>query len=179
MTTLLLALSLAVDAFAVSVASSMSVPGFKKTHILWLSFYFGTFQAGMTLLGAFLGSHFSDIVGELGRWIAFALLALIGGEMVWTSLRKKEDKQAPKGLTHGRMLVLALATSVDAAAAGISLGLQHASVLFASLVIGLTAAGLSAIGCIGGERVGKGFHKRAELLGGLVLIALGIRSLFL
>jgi len=180
MTTLLLALSLGVDAFAVSVAASVSVPGFKKTHVLWMAFYFGLFQMGMTLLGAFLGDYFSDLVGELGRWIAFVLLTLIGGDMIWSALRRgaKQERSAP-GLTHGRMLILALATSIDAAAAGISLGLQQARVLSASVVIGLTAAVLSVIGGLGGKRMGQGLHKHAELLGGLVLIALGVRSLFL
>ena len=179
MTTLLLALSLAIDAFAVSVASSMAV-GFQKKNILWLAFYFGAFQTGMTLIGAYLGSQFSDIVGGMGRWIAFFLLAAIGCQMLRSALRGSEEaERQPRGLTHGRMLVLALATSIDAMAAGVSLGLQQASVLYASLVIGITAASLSAMGGLFGERVGTGLHRKAELLGGLVLIALGIRSLFL
>jgi len=177
MTTLLLALSLAVDAFAVSVASSLSAPGFRKAHIAWLAFYFGTFQMGMTLLGAFLGSHFSDLVGELGRWIAFVILAAIGGQMAWSALRGS-GQEVCHHLTHGRMLVLALATSIDALAAGVSLGLQHASIFFASIVIGLTAAGLSALGGLGGARVGQGLQTRAALLGGLTLIALGVWNLF-
>ena len=175
---LLLALSLAVDAFAVSVASSLSVPGFRKKNLLWLAGYFGLFQMGMTLIGAFLGEHFSDLVGELGRWIAFVLLAVIGGNMIWTTLRKKEADSLAHSLTHKRMLVLAVATSVDAAAAGITLGLQHAGIFGASVIIGITAFALSIIGGLCGERVGASFHKRAELIGGLVLIALGVWSLF-
>ena len=175
---LLLALSLAVDAFAVSVASSLSVPDVKKSNLLWLAGYFGLFQMGMTLIGAFLGEHFSGLVGELGRWIAFALLAAIGGQMVWTAMRKKEEDTPARSLTHKRMLVLAVATSIDAAAAGITPGLQHASILGASVIIGITTFALSMVGGLFGERVGTSFHKRAELIGGLVLIALGVRSLF-
>jgi len=175
----LLALSLAIDAFAVSVSCGMSVPDFKKTRVLWLALYFGLFQAGMTLLGAFLGNHFSGFVGALGPWIAFFLLSTIGGQMIWSSLKQKEPDSCPTRLTHWRMFVLALATSVDAAAAGVSLGLQHAAIVFASIVIGLTAFGLSLLGGLFGERVGGRLQSRAELLGGLVLIVLGVRGLLL
>jgi len=174
----LLSLSLAIDAFAVSVSCGMTVPHFKKTRALWLAMYFGGFQMGMTLLGALLGGQFSDIVGELGRWIAFILLAAIGGQMLRSALRGSGQEEYAHSLTHGRMLILAVATSIDAAAAGVSLGLQHASVLFASVAIGATAFGFSIFGGLFGERVGTKFQKYAELLGGLVLIALGIRSLF-
>jgi len=177
MTTIFLALSLAVDAFAVSVAQGLS-PCFKKIDVVWLALYFGGFQAGMTLLGAFLGSHFSDLVGAFGPWIAFLLLAGIGVQMVRSS-RICEEEACSTGLTHRRMLVLALATSIDAAAAGVSLGLQQVGVLYACVVIGLTAGGLSAVGGLAGERVGTGLHKKAELVGGLVLIGLGVRSLIL
>jgi putative Mn2+ efflux pump MntP len=108
----LLALSLGVDAFAVSVSCGMSIPHFKKTRLLWLAGYFGLFQAGMTLLGAFLGGYFSDFAGAFGGVIAFLLLAAIGGEMIWSSLRAREQTDDIRTLTHGRMLVLALATSV-------------------------------------------------------------------
>jgi len=173
----LLALSLAIDAFAVSVSCGRSVPDFRKTRVLWLAVYFGVFQMGMTLLGAFLGSQFSDLVGEMGRWIAFVLLAAVGGEMLWSALRKKETA-CPVYLTHPRMLALAVATSIDAAAAGVSLGLQHAGILLASAVIGLTAFALSVVGGLFGERVGTRFHKYAEIFGGLVLVGLGVWSLF-
>ena len=174
----LLALSLGIDAFAVSVSCGMSVPDFRKRRLLWLAAYFGLFQAGMTLLGAFLGGQFSGLVGELSRVIAFLLLAAIGGEMIWSALRGKAEESCAPFLTHGRMLVLALATSIDAAAAGISLGLQHVGILFASFVIGLTAFFVSLCGGLFGERVGTSFQTRATLFGGLVLIALGLWSLF-
>ena len=174
----LLALSLATDAFAVSVSCGMTVPNFKKTRVLWLAMYFGVFQMGMTLLGALLGGQFSGVVGELGRIIAFLLLAAIGSQMLWSALREKKQEDHVQGLTHVRMLFLAVATSIDAAAAGVSLGLQHTSVFFAGVVIGLTAFGCSVLGGLFGERVGTSVQKQAEILGGLVLIALGVRNLF-
>ena len=173
----LLALSLAVDAFAVSVSCGMSIPNFRKTRLLWLAAYFGIFQAGMTLLGAFLGVQFSGFVGAFGGIIVFLLLAAIGGEMIWSSLREKKEEEI-RSLTHGRMLILAVATSIDAAAAGVSLGLQHASILLAGVVIGITTFGLSFLGGFFGAHVGGNLHKRAAFLGGLVLVGLGVWSLF-
>ncbi|MCL2367595.1 MAG: manganese efflux pump MntP family protein [Oscillospiraceae bacterium] len=174
---ILLALSLGIDAFAVAVSCGISVPNFRKRFILWLAFYFGLFQAGMTMVGAIPGDRFGDLFGEVGRIVAFLLLAIIGGQMVWSALRKKEREEAPRDLTHRRMLLLAVAVSIDALAAGVSLGLQHANILLASGIIGGVAFALSILGGLFGERVGPSFHRRAGLVGGLVLIALGVRSL--
>ena len=174
---LLLALSLGIDAFAVSVSCGMS-PGFRRKHVLWLGLYFGTFQAGMTFLGTFLGANFDAYVGTIGRFVAFFLLVFIGCKMVQSALCKKEKDCPAPALTHGRMTVLAIATSIDALAAGFGLIFWGVNILAACLVIGLVAALLSIFGSLFGERVAQRFHKRAELVGGLVLIALGIRSLF-
>ena len=172
-----LALSLGMDVFAVSVSCGMS-PGFRKRHIFWLGLYFGTFQALMALLGIFIGSHFSAHIGLLGRLVAFALLVFIGGQMVYSALRGKREDHPVLALTHWRMTVLAVATSIDALAAGIGLAFWGINTLPACLVIGLTAALLSVLGSLFGERVADRFRTRAELVGGLVLIALGISSLF-
>jgi len=174
----LLALGLGVDAFAVSVCSAMSVPAFRRRDALWLSLYFGGFQAGMALLGSFVGEHLGTHIGALGRFAAFILLAVIGGNMVWAALRKKEKEQCPVALRHRRMAVLAVAVSVDALAAGISLPFFSVSIPLAILLIGVTAALLSLLGSFFGERLGSKFRERAELVGGLTLIALGIWSLF-
>lgn len=175
---LLMALSLGVDAFAVSVSCGMTVRDFCKNRILWLAFYFGTFQAGMTLAGTLLGGYFSGFIGGMGRWIAFGLLLVIGIEMVWSALRGKEKDSAPVTLPHPRMLVLAVATSIDALAAGISLALQQINHWLAAGVIGGVAFGLSILGGLLGEKVGDRFQKSAAVAGGLVLIALGVRSLY-
>ena len=177
MTIFLLALSLGMDAFAVSVSCGMS-PGFRRRHVFWLGLYFGTFQAGMTFLGVFIGGHFSHYIGVAGRIIAFLLLVLIGGQMVWSALRGKKETDCVVELSHRRMTVLAIATSIDALAAGISLAFWGVNILIACIVIGITAALLSLFGSLFGERVADRFRTRAELAGGLVLIALGIHSLF-
>ena len=173
----LLALSLGIDAFAVSVCSGMS-PGFRRRHVFWLGLYFGGFQAGMALLGVFAGEHLSEHIGIVGPVIAFLLLAVIGGQMVWSALTGKGETECVLELSHKRMIVLAVATSIDALAAGFNLVFWGVNILLACIVIGLAAAMLSLLGSLFGERVGNRFRTRAELVGGLVLIALGIYSLF-
>ena len=175
---LLMALSLGVDAFAVSVSCGMTVQDFRKNRVLLLALYFGVFQAGMTLLGAFLGGRFFGLMGEAGRWIACLLLLFIGGEMVVGALRGKKKDHMSIALTHQRMLILSIATSIDAFVAGISLALQSVTIWMAAGIIGGVAFGLSIIGGLFGEQVGHRFQKSAALAGGLVLIALGIRNLF-
>jgi len=173
----LLALSLGVDAFAVAASCGISVPDFRKKRAFILAIYFGLFQAGMTAIGAFAGSFFSAGTDRIGHLIAFALLAFIGGRMVWDALRKNKTEQPIQSLSHMRMLALAIATSIDALAAGISLGLTTGNLILACAVIGIVAFGMTILGGLLGERVGTRFRNQATLLGGLVLIALGIRSL--
>ena len=173
---MLMAFSLGIDAFAVSVSCGMTVSDFRRTRLLWLSVYFGLFQAGMLLLGAFLGGQFSHVVGEAGRFISFLLLAVIGGDMVRGALRGTHD-DTPQTLPHRRMFLLAIATSVDAFAAGISLALQAVPIFSAALVIGAVAFGLATLGGLFGQRMGGQLQKGATLAGGFVLIALGLRNL--
>jgi len=165
------------DAFAVSISCGMST-GFKKRYTLWLGIYFGGFQALMTLLGAFLGHSFNQYVAQAGSWIAFGLLALIGGNMVWGALKGDRNPGETVDFSHRRLFVLAVATSIDAFAAGVSLALLTVNLAVAAAVIGGVAFVLSVFGGLFGKRLGETFHKRAELVGGIVLIALGIRSLF-
>jgi len=167
-----------VDAFAVSVSCGMSVSGFKRKDALWLCLYFGAFQAVMTLLGTFIGGHFSAYIGTLGRFAAFILLGAIGGQMIWSALRGSEGERSVPKLTHRRMVILAIAVSIDALAAGIGMTFLAVDILLAALIIGVVAALMSLLGSAFGEHVGSKFRQRAELAGGLVLIALGIWSLF-
>ena len=174
---LLLALSLGIDAFAVSVSCGMT-PGFRRKQALWLGLYFGTFQAGMTLLGVLVGGQLSPHIGMVGRILAFLLLVFIGAQMVRSALRGKKEARPVETLSHRRMTVLAIATSIDALAAGFGLAFWGVNIFLACVVIGLTAALMSLLGGLCGERVADRMQSRAELIGGLVLIALGIRSLF-
>ena len=178
----LLALSLGADAFAVAISCGMTTPGFTRRHAFLIGAYFGVFQAGMTLLGAFLGIQFADFTGRMAAVIAFALLTFIGGRMCWGAIsvkKKAEESSVMPKISHGRFVVLAIATSIDAMAAGVGLALlQQVNLIVAAIVIGVVAFSLSVLGGLSGKRLGKQFARRAELAGGLILIALGIRALF-
>ena len=174
----LLALSLGVDVFAVSASCSMSIPRFRKRQVYPLALYFGLFHIGTTSLGMLAGQFISDQMYEVGRFLAFALLAFIGGHMIWESKRGGKDEHTQSKMSQFRMLSLAVATSIDGLAAGVSLGLTEGSQFFPSLIVGAAAFLMTLGGAFLGERVGGKFHQQAGLIGGLVLIGLGIRSLF-
>lgn len=173
----LIAVSLALDAFAVSVSSGISVPGFGWKQALKMGLYFGVFQAAMPLIGWFLGSSLSIYIVAVDHWIAFALLALIGGRMVWGTLKGGEEEEAPTDLSAGRLVMLAIATSIDALAVGISMAFMDVQIGVAATVIGLVAFVLSVVGGLAGRKLGGLFQQKAELVGGLVLIGIGIKIL--
>ncbi len=172
----LIAVSLALDAFAVSVTSGLTVKGFNIRHALLLGCYFGAFQFIMPLVGWFLGSTISRYVSRIGPYISFLLLAIIGGKMVYGTLRGG-DEQNVTDLSHGRLLALAVATSIDAFAVGVGFAFMDVAILLSSAIIGIVAFVLSVIGGMLGGRLSGVFQKRAELIGGLVLIGIGLKIL--
>lgn len=177
---LLIALSLALDAFAVAVSSGVSVPGFGPGQALKLGLWFGGFQFGMSLLGWRLGSGVMTYVAAAGHWIAFALLAFIGGRMVAGALDRScqgGGAPGPGPLTVGRLTALAVATSLDALAVGVSLSYVEVDILPAAGLIGGVAFLLSVVGGHLGRRLGCLFQRRAELAGGTILILIGARIL--
>ncbi|MCI8477092.1 MAG: manganese efflux pump [Oscillospiraceae bacterium] len=175
---LFLAFSLAMDAFAVSVSSGISVPGFGRRQAVRMGAYFGLFQFIMPLLGWVLGSGISGRVQAVDHWIAFGLLAVIGGRMVWDAAAAPcRPEQPVKLLTRRHLLALALATSMDALAVGISLAFLTADILSAALIIGAVAFLLSVLGGLAGRRLGCLFQRRAGIAGGLVLIGIGVKIL--
>ena len=171
---LLLSLSLAMDAFAVAISCGAS--GITRRWAIQLAIYFGVFQAGMAAIGALFGSKMSGHVGYIGQIIAFVILSVIGGRMILAALRSGIDA-TPKTLTHRRAVALAIATSIDALAAGVSLAFLPIHRVVAVCAIGVAAFSLTLVGTLFGHQVGKYANKRAELVGGVVLIALGIRGL--
>ena len=176
--TFLIAVSLALDAFAVSVSSGISVPGFNWRHGVKMGAYFGAFQFFMPLLGWALGSSVSSYIEAVDHWIAFGLLALIGGRMVWGALHGGEDADGDASdLSHRRLLLLAIATSIDALAVGVSMAFMEVDILASAAVIGVVAFALSLVGGLAGRRLGELFQQRAELVGGLVLIGIGAKIL--
>lgn len=179
---LLVAVSLALDAFAVAVSCGVSVPGFGGRQALWVGVWFGSFQFVMTLVGWLLGSGVSDYIRWADHWVAFGLLSFIGGRMVWEAL-KKGSSVGPKpasssSLTAQRLSLLAVATSIDALAVGVSMALLPGMDIWtAAGIIGAVAFLLSLIGGLLGRRLGHLFQTRAQLAGGLVLIVIGLHIL--
>ncbi len=174
--TLGIAFGLAMDAFAVSVAAGVQVKALDYRHVARLALSFGLFQFLMPVAGWLAGRSLSKWVQAFDHWVAFGLLALIGGKMLWESFRSSEEscKDPTRGWT---LLLLAVATSIDALAVGLSLAFLDVSVWIPSLVIGLVAAVLSALGAMFGCRLGRRFGVWAERFGGLVLVGIGVKIL--
>lgn len=173
----LIAVSLALDAFAISVSSGLSVPGFGKKQAVTMGLWFGGFQFAMPLIGWFLGSSISGYIAAIDHFVAFGLLAFIGGSMVWNTLKGGEEEAAPPDLSPRRLCLLAIATSIDALAVGVSMAFMEVNILLSAIIIGVVAFILSVIGGLAGRRLGGLFQQRAELVGGLVLIGIGVKML--
>ena len=172
----LISLGLAMDCFAVSLGIGSGGSSRKWRTILRLAFHFGLFQGGMAALGWFAGSRIVNLISGFDHWLAFLLLAWVGGKMIKESFSPDEEDCVQENRTRGRSLVmLSIATSIDALAVGLSLGLIDGSILSASLTIGLVSFALSILGYLLGNRLGCRFGRRMELLGGLLLVAIGIK----
>ena len=173
---LVLALGLSMDAFAVSICKGLSVPKLQAKHCLICGVYFGGFQALMPLIGWALGIRFQSMITNIDHWIAFVLLAVIGANMIKESFSKEEEcPDASFGFKT--MLTLAVATSIDALAVGVTFAFLDVSIVPAVLLIGLTTFVCSAVGVKIGNAFGNRFQSKAEFLGGLVLIAIGLKIL--
>jgi manganese efflux pump family protein len=175
---LVIAFGLAMDCFAVSLGIGATPKPLTPRSIFRLSFHFGLFQTGMTLLGWLLGNTAVNLIGGFDHWIAMLLLAWVGGRMLLEGFSKHEENAVEEFTdpTRGSSLVmLSVATSIDALGVGLSLGLLKQNVLIASLLIGAVTLVVSIAGLLGGSQLSSRFGKRVEVLGGLVLIAIGIR----
>lgn len=173
---LLLALGLSMDAFAVSICKGLSVPKLRAKHCLICGVYFGAFQAIMPLIGWALGIRFQSLITNIDHWIAFVLLAVIGANMIKESFSKEEEcPDASFGFKT--MLTLAVATSIDALAVGVTFAFLDVNIVPAVLLIGMTTFVCSAVGVKIGNVFGNRFQSKAEFLGGLVLIGIGLKIL--
>lgn len=177
---LLLALGLSADAFAVSICKGLSVQKLKPSHALICGVYFGGFQALMPLIGYYLGASFSDLISSVTHWIAFALLLLIGGNMIREAVWGDDDDCSPD-FSPAAMLPMAIATSIDALAVGVAISMsadENSMGIFSQIaIIGIITLALSAVGVYIGHAFGKKFKKSAEILGGSILIILGVKIL--
>ena len=171
----LLAVGLAMDAFAVSVCKGLALSRVDMKKALAAGLWFGGFQALMPLLGYLLGSRFASYIADFDHWIAFVLLALIGGNMIRESFGGEEEADASFGLRA--MLPLALATSIDALAVGLTFAFLSVRVLPAVTLIGVVTLVISMAGVKLGNLFGARFRGKAEFAGGLILILLGVKIL--
>lgn len=174
----LLGLGLSMDAFSVSVCKGLSMKkiDYKGTFITAL--FFGVFQAGMPIIGCFLGSRFESFISTYSHWIAFVLLGFIGGKMIFEVL-KSDDKENPAEyrLNLKELTVLAVATSIDALAVGILFAAQQTSIVLSVGIIGAITFAVCLVGVAVGNRFGSKYEKKAELIGGVVLILIGVKLL--
>ena len=174
----ILAVGLSMDAFAVSVCKGLAMKKAPAKAMALCGAWFGGFQALMPLIGFFLGTLFIDAISAIDHWIAFALLALIGVNMLREALGKDEGEQTDADLSVRTMFVMAVATSIDALAVGISLAMAGVgNIYLAVLLIGATTFALSAIGVKVGSVFGSKYEKKAEIVGGVILILLGVKIL--
>lgn len=174
-----IAVALAMDCFAITLGLACGARGLTMKRAVRMAAYFGGFQFLMPVAGWFAGDRLMALIKDFDHWVAFGLLALIGGRMIYESFEMSEEEKAcrPDQTQGSRLLVLALATSIDALAVGLSLGVIRTTILYPAAVIGATSFALTVAGARLGPVVGRVAGRRAELLGGLILIGIGIKIL--
>ena len=172
----LIGISLSMDAFAVSICKGLSVGAIKPKHMISAGLWFGGFQALMPFIGYLLGSTFEQYITSIDHWVAFILLGIIGFNMVKESREEGEEGQ-DASFAFKAMLVLAIATSIDALAVGITFAFLSVDIIPAIAIIGCTTFAFSVAGIKIGSVFGTKYKSKAELFGGIVLIALGIKIL--
>ncbi|MBQ8403551.1 MAG: manganese efflux pump [Clostridia bacterium] len=173
----IIAVGLSMDAFAVAICKGLSVKSLKPRHMLIVGLYFGAFQGLMPLAGYFLGKQFEEYITKFDHWIAFVLLCVIGGNMIREAI-KGEAEECGDSFGVKAMLPMAVATSIDALAVGVTFGfMPDVNIWFAIIFIGVITFALSAIGVKIGNVFGAKFKAKAELTGGIILIAMGIKIL--
>lgn len=177
----LVGISLSMDAFAVAICKGLAMPTINRKQTLLIAAYFGVFQALMPLTGWLLGSQFARHVTKMAPWIAFVLLAWIGGNMIRESLSKKEEDEEvePAELRHKELFMLAIATSIDALAVGVSFSMVELAIPIgaAAALIGCTTFAISVGGVFVGHIFGARYKNRAEFVGGAILILIGVKIL--
>lgn len=176
----LIGVGLSMDAFAVSICKGLGMEKINKKQAFTIGLYFGGFQALMPLIGWFLGIRFQQYITSIDHWIAFILLVFIGGKMVVEAVRDRDHEVVGKKdqpLDHKEMFLLAVATSIDALAVGITFAFLDTPIIEAIVIIGCTTFVLSIVGVIVGNFFGTRYKKKAEIIGGIILILIGLKIL--
>ena len=174
---LIIAVGVSMDAFAVSVCKGLSVSSVRPVHVVNTGLWFGGFQALRPLAGYFLGVSFADFVSSVDHWIAFILLGIIGGNMIKESFHRDECCSVSPDFSVRTMLPMAVATSIDAFAIGVSFAFLRVNIWTAVLLIGITTALFSGCGVMIGNVFGNRYKSKAEFAGGFILIAMGLKIL--
>ena len=172
-----LSVGLAMDAFAVSIAAGLALESVTPRHVFRLAYHFGLFQFLMPIAGWLAGKEVAVWIGGYDHWAAFALLGYVGGKMLWEARHEKPPgaiRDPTRGLT---LIILSVATSIDALAVGLSMAFVGVTVWIPSVVIGIVAAAMTAVGILLSNRIGSRGGRWAEVAGGLVLIFIGLRLL--
>lgn len=175
----LIGVGLSMDAFAVSVCKGLQMHKINKAHTAVIGLFFGGFQAFMPLIGWLLGKQFEKYITSFDHWIAFGLLAFLGGKMVIEAIKGEgdDDEKSSEKLDFKELTLLAVATSIDALAVGITFAFLKVNILFSITIIGITTFILSVIGVFIGNKFGSKFKSKAEIAGGVILILIGLKIL--
>jgi manganese efflux pump family protein len=173
-----IAVGLAMDAFAVAIGAGLTLKEVTPRQTFRLAWHFGLFQAFMPVIGWLAGLSVAEWIAPVDHWIAFGLLAVIGGKMIYEALKNDDEAEERSDPTKGWSLVLlSIATSIDALAVGLSLALLDVSIWWPAVVIGLVAGGFTTLGLQLGKRFGALLGRRMEIVGGVILIGIGVKIL--
>lgn len=178
MSILLIAVGLSMDAFAVSITSGIVIKSLRISNVLKISIFFGVFQAVMPLAGWLAGYSFKDYIVQVDHWIAFGLLIIIGGKMIYEVVKGCDDGECELNPLDNKVLtLLAIATSIDALAVGVSFAFLNVNIFESVALIGITTFVICSIGVIVGKRCGEVLKNKAQVAGGLVLMFIGVKIL--
>lgn len=175
----LIGIGLSADAFSVAVCKGLNMRKLNLKHAYIIALFFGGFQAIMPLIGYLLGTNFASYIEQFDHWIAFVLLGFIGGKMAIEAIRDKDEDEEEKTdvLKIGELTVMAIATSIDALAVGITFAFLKVNILLSVLLIGVTTFALSLVGVLIGNKFGAKYKSKAELVGGIILVLIGVKIL--
>lgn len=174
----LIGVGLSMDAFAAALCKGLNMKKINLVHTIMIALFFGGFQALMPMFGWFLGKQFEDYIVSVDHWIAFGLLFYIGGKMVYEAVKgTKEEEETSEKLDLKELTIMAVATSIDALAVGITLAFLKVNIFQSISIIGVTTFILSIIGVLIGNRFGMKFKSKAEIAGGVILILIGTKIL--
>lgn len=173
----LIGIGLSMDAFAVALCKGLNMKKVNYVHTVIIALFFGGFQAIMPYLGWVLGKQFEDYIVSVDHWIAFGLLLYIGGKMIYEAFHGEEEEEEDDKLDLKELTIMAIATSIDALAVGITLAFLQVNIISSITIIGITTFCLSIVGVLIGNRFGMRFKSKAEIAGGVILILIGTKIL--